>query len=210
MLVYLAPNSQPPAQPTAWTYCGIRQLFLLLHDGVQFFLKGVLTLSLAIWATMPMMALYTTGDIPLIYNCVLTITRPENWYIYPYQQGMVTTFSYENNHVSTMAYMLIASYPVTNSDATPSMFRKHLPKVLIRRIAMDNRGMWLHSTSFHGESYSQNHPKSINCKVCLILILNVYGFFVWLCPRIRKLATHNNGLRSYLKEMVYPQCSDTL
>ena len=156
MLVYLAPNSQPPAQPTAWTYCGIRQLFLLLHDGVQFFLKGVLTLSLAIWATMPMMALYTTGDIPLIYNCVLTITRPENWYIYPYQQGMVTTFSYENNHVSTMAYMLIASYPVTNSDATPSMFRKHLPKVLIRRIAMDNR-----ACGFTAPSSMANHTAKI-------------------------------------------------
>lgn len=94
---------------------------------------------------------------------------------------MVTTFSHENNHVSTMAYMLIASYPVTNSDAAPSMFCKHLPKVLIRRLAMDNRdnrGMWLHSTSFHGESYSQNHPKSINCKVCLILILNVYVFYM--------------------------------
>ena len=39
--------------------------------------------------------------------------------------------------------------------------------------------------------------QSINCKVCLILILNVYGFFIcWLCPRIRKLETHNNGLRS--------------
>ena len=123
MLIYLAPNSQPPAQPTAWTYCDIRQLFLLLHDGVQFFLKGVLTLSLAIWATMPMMALYTTGDIPPIYNCILTITFPENWYIYyPYQQGMVTTFSYENNHVSTMAYMLIASYPVTNSVCFASTY----------------------------------------------------------------------------------------